>query len=918
MHRSTRWAWRHIRAAALLLTLSLSVWATGAGVGRATSFHTGSCATSYVHTSGSQLLDACGNGVILHALNWYGFDSNDFAAGGLHYWSYKTIINRIKSLGYNALRIPFSNELVERNPVVSNLTSICVGQSCLPVPGTISTPLTGAYLLAAANDGGANNADLIGLTALHILKTIVDYAGQQGLYVILDDHRSEAAWGPEEDGLWYTSLSCPAAAAPFTCYTPQSWLNDWATLGSLFQNDPAVTGMDLRNEPHWVNPAVSGGAGRWQPTSCALFVEFAHWGPCGGQNDPATDWAQAATQAGDELLAANSHWLMFVEGGSTYYQDPQDANPTVFTQDSWGENLQGVVSDPIIFSVAGRPVSDQLVYSAHDYRWYQTNDTVADMYSTWTRNFGFVTAPGQPYTAPLWIGEFGSCTHANQCDQATLSQNEGGFWFSTFMGYLQNGDPANNVPGDINWSYWPVNGTYSNSWDYGSNNWRTCYGQREDYGVLGGDWMTLASPLLQSMLIPSTPAPTPTATVVGTATPTTAVTATATATATSVMTGTTTPTATMPPTVTNTATVSATTTATATIPAGATVTVTPGVTMTPTPTETGTPAAGPTGTATPVPTPTLGPPTQWGTYTCAPIPTTTPLPPVNTPIPPAATNTNTPEPATPTALPTRAPLPTSTPRPALPTATPRPTSVPPSLPLEWRTSAASVQTGGALVVMVHTGARALVGVEITVVRSKTVWSGRGKRRHKIITTTVVYQVTGQGVADRRGWLTLRLRIGYKPSGATRARLTIAARRGGLMASRSADVTIMPPPPLSFSMSPRVATSGDRVMVTARTAPLARVVAQVVVRTTRRVTVGTGRRRKSLIQTVTLYQTTIHGAASRQGRFTGQLLILYRVAKPLRAILTVFVVTRQGAASGSAEITIQPRRWGILGAKLSRG
>src|SRR5919198_382549 len=127
------------------------------------------CAAPYLHTSGSQIVNACGTPVRLQAVNWYGFDSNDFVAAGLHYWSYKTIVDRIKTLGFNALRIPFSNEMVERNPVVSALGSICNQGSCVPVPGTTNTPLTGSYLLAAINDTVQSNGDLYGLDALHVL-----------------------------------------------------------------------------------------------------------------------------------------------------------------------------------------------------------------------------------------------------------------------------------------------------------------------------------------------------------------------------------------------------------------------------------------------------------------------------------------------------------------------------------------------------------------------------------------------------------------------------------------------------------------------------------------------------------------------------------------------------------------------------
>lgn len=883
MSSTVEGVWLRGRAVLLALALGLGLLIQGPGLGRVASVRAAGCATPYLHTAGARILDACNNPLVLRALNWYGFDSNDFVAGGLHYWSYKTIINRIKGLGYNALRIPFSNEMVERNPVVSALSSMCVGYSCVPVPGTTATPLSGAYLLAAASDGSANNADLYGLDALHILKTIVDYAGRQGLYVILDNHRSEAAWGPEENGLWYTSLSCAAGVVPYTCFTPQSWFNDWATLGSLFQGDPNVIGMDLRNEPHWVNPNVPGGAGRWQPAGCADFVQYAHWGPCSGANNAATDWAQAATQAGDELLSYNPHWLIAVEGGSTYFQQP--GNPTgSFTQDGWGENLQGAATDPIPLSVA-----NQLVYSAHDYRWYQTNDTTTNMYSQWTRNFGFVTEPGHPYTAPLWIGEFGSCTEQNNCDQDIATGREAGWWFSTFMAYMQNGDSVNNVPGGISWSYWPVNGAYSNSWNNGGGGWRTCYGQREDYGVLGGDWSTLSSPLLQSMLIPASPTPTATATAASTASPTAMATLT--------------PTATMVTTATPTATTLASATATIT------------------PTLTGTPTAQPTSTVTPGPTPSLGPPTQWPSYSCAPYstaPAPTPTtPPANTliPVPPTVTPARTPVPVPPVGVPTRTPAATATPHPAPATATPRPQEPAPTLcpadrprlPLDWHLPGGQVESGAMLTLKLHTASRARVAVALQVVTSRVVVTGRGKQRHKVMKTALAYQLKSQGAADTHGWFSSRVRVTYKPTKAVQARLSAAVQRGCAAATRGAHVTISPPPPLSVSMKPNVVASGAHITVQARTAPFARVTAQVRVQVSKAISSGRGKQRKRVMHITMLYQTTIHGAASAHGRFSGRLRITYKTARPVRALLTVTVETRQGSATSTAPLMIQPQR-----------
>ena len=49
----------------------------------------------------------------------------------------------------------------------------------------------------------SKNPDLQGLTALQIMDKIVDYAGQIGLKIILDHHRSDAGAGTSANGLWY-------------------------------------------------------------------------------------------------------------------------------------------------------------------------------------------------------------------------------------------------------------------------------------------------------------------------------------------------------------------------------------------------------------------------------------------------------------------------------------------------------------------------------------------------------------------------------------------------------------------------------------------------------------------------------------------------------------------------------------------
>ena len=187
-------------------------------------------------------------------------------------------MNTIKCLGFNVIRIPFSNELVEVNPVPTNFTT---------------------------NAGGkAANTALVGQSALEDLDTIVAYAGSIGLRVILDNHRSEAGNSNEASGLWYTSA-----------YPQSSWIADWQTMATrysdrkfTFNGNPTVIGVDLRNEPHLIGSSATSGScwtGDTATNGCPTSLT--------SQN-----WPVAAQAAGNAMLAINPKLLIFVEGIDCY------------------------------------------------------------------------------------------------------------------------------------------------------------------------------------------------------------------------------------------------------------------------------------------------------------------------------------------------------------------------------------------------------------------------------------------------------------------------------------------------------------------------------------------------------------------------------------------------------------------------
>jgi endoglucanase len=158
----------------------------------------------YWHTSGRQILDANNQQVIITGLNWFGFETSNYVVHGLWARNYKELLDLVKSLGYNTLRLPYCSQMFE--------------------PGSQPNGID-----------FNKNPDLQGLSSLQIMDKIIGYCGQIGLRVILDRHRPDSAGQSE---LWYTDR-----------YPEQIWIRDWMDLARRYNGNPTVIGCDLQNEP---------------------------------------------------------------------------------------------------------------------------------------------------------------------------------------------------------------------------------------------------------------------------------------------------------------------------------------------------------------------------------------------------------------------------------------------------------------------------------------------------------------------------------------------------------------------------------------------------------------------------------------------------------------------------------------------
>ncbi|MGO8947977.1 MAG: glycoside hydrolase family 5 protein, partial [Ktedonobacterales bacterium] len=160
-------------------------------------------ATGALSCAGAKILDSTGQEVFLTGVNWFGFETQTFCPHGLSVRNYQDMLNQIAQLGFNTIRLPYSNQLFDPASVPTNIS----------------------YTL---------NPDLRGLKGLALMDKIVDGARKAGLCMILDQHRPDAY---AQSDLWYT------AAVP-----ESRWIHDWVMLAQHYRNNPTVIGADLQNE----------------------------------------------------------------------------------------------------------------------------------------------------------------------------------------------------------------------------------------------------------------------------------------------------------------------------------------------------------------------------------------------------------------------------------------------------------------------------------------------------------------------------------------------------------------------------------------------------------------------------------------------------------------------------------------------
>jgi aryl-phospho-beta-D-glucosidase BglC (GH1 family) len=180
------------------------------GLGRDTGAGSGGDAAppgkpGFLHTDGARIVDSKGNVVRLTGLSWFGLETSNYAPHGLWSRSMDELLDKVASLGYNSMRLPYCSQLFDAGSTPNGIDE-------------------------------AKNPSLKGLTGLQIMDKVVEGAQKRGIRILLDRHRPDSAG---QSNLWYTDR-----------YSEDRWINDWKMLAQRYAGNPTVIGADLHNEPH--------------------------------------------------------------------------------------------------------------------------------------------------------------------------------------------------------------------------------------------------------------------------------------------------------------------------------------------------------------------------------------------------------------------------------------------------------------------------------------------------------------------------------------------------------------------------------------------------------------------------------------------------------------------------------------------
>ncbi|MBI1424897.1 MAG: cellulase family glycosylhydrolase [Gammaproteobacteria bacterium] len=305
-----------------------------------------------------KIYDATGQHIQIRGISHYGFNADILQPEYIWSMGWKEQIAQIKSLGFNAVRVPFVPDTLYNTTPVNQLSYV--------EPNL--------------------NADIIGKTPLQVLDMWMAEADRQGLYVLLDFHsvtnkRQYPTWfidNPADFNLMYNNQA----------YTEADWIRDLVFVAKRYANLSHFMAIDIDNEP---NSIV-----RWSTGDPNV-------------TDPKYYWKAAAESAASAILAANPNLLIFVQGINGNFDGKEKNVPM-----NWGEDFQPQAYQPLNIP------ADKLVLTPHTYgpdvyvkSTFSAANYPNNLAADWETLFGQFY-PAHAVVIGEWGGKYGQGTSGQQ------------------------------------------------------------------------------------------------------------------------------------------------------------------------------------------------------------------------------------------------------------------------------------------------------------------------------------------------------------------------------------------------------------------------------------------------------------------------------------------------------------------------
>ncbi|KAL2139873.1 hypothetical protein VTI28DRAFT_4531 [Corynascus sepedonium] len=312
-------------------------------------------------TSGRWILDASGNNVTYAGTNWPGHN-DAMIPEGLQYQSIETIVEKVKSIGMNAIRLTFAIQMIDE--IYDNDgKDITIEQALAQALGQTN----GIKVLNQVLE--KNPQFTASTTRLEVFDAVAAELNKQQIYIHLDNHISK--------GMWCCSTGDGNSWWGDTDFSTENWVRGLSYMANHGKSWPALMSIGLRNEPRnpTSNPALSRSSYNWQ------------------------NWYEHVREGADAVHAANPDLLIFLSG---------------LDFDTW---LTPVVRGEALTPGTGRfdradfagTVGEKLVLELHN---YDTGATSCDALRTGLDRNGFeALLPGAEAAVanvlPVMMTEFG-------------------------------------------------------------------------------------------------------------------------------------------------------------------------------------------------------------------------------------------------------------------------------------------------------------------------------------------------------------------------------------------------------------------------------------------------------------------------------------------------------------------------------